>query len=858
MKGDSKPILKVFLNTQHFIIPIYQRRYSWQVAQCARLFDDIEDACKNNRQHFIGCLISTFDGRGDYLVIDGQQRITTLSILLKAAYDLLQDGSLTSRDPHLSARILDTFLKDRFEDDSRKSIKLNLLNEDSSDYFMLFDSERRLAEDCAIHANYNYYVSRLRTTSIGIDELYETISSLVVVDITLENPDNPQLIFESLNSTGMALTEGDKIRNFILIGISSAEQVRYYNEYWSRIEKNCGNDDTSGFIRDYLSLKTQKIPNIKNVYQDFRKYWLTCEKEPETILADLRTYSHAYRKLLCASTGIKTADDAITGLIHLETTVIRPFAIEVIKLGDDGILPSDEVGKTFSIIENFIFRRLICALPSNALNKIFATLANDIRKLDGTYDDYSDKLSFVLLRKQGSGRFPSDDDFLSDFKSRDLYDSTVRRVIWYIFSRLENEGTLETKDVWKHLEKDEYSIEHIMPQSLSGAWIADLGEDWENVHKTWLNRLGNLTVVAAPYNSMFSNNTFARKRDMEHGFKDSGLRINQFIATKDKWGVDELEERSAILAEKALSIWPGLVTSYQVAEEDFSQVSLDEDFDFTGRSLLSASFNGTPVSATVWADFVEIVCKLIYEMEPTALARAAKEAESAGLDGFLSASDADRGRRISDSIFVNTDCNTNRKIWFLRHLFEFIGLDQSSLTMHVGLAEGSAKGDADTNRRLWARIIPKLVEATKEAGCPSFQKRKPVGSYYLDGFIGCGKMHLVSSLGCKSCAIWAYLYIDGGDRAENSRIFNHFHSHKSEIEKSMRTEVKWIEPSEKARRGSIVIEAPVPFINDESRWDEVADVSARLMRTLVSALLPFIKDVKRMIAGTKEAPDAEA
>lgn len=856
MKGDSKPIQKVFLNTQHFIIPIYQRRYSWKLAQCARLFDDIEDACKHNRQHFIGCLISTFDGRGDYLVIDGQQRITTLSILLKAAYDLLLAGSLVARDSHLADRILDTFLKDRFEDDCRKSIKLNLLNEDSSDYFMLFDSERRLTEDRAIHANYNYFVSRLRMTSMGIDELYETISSLVVIDITLENSDNPQLIFESLNSTGMALTEGDKIRNFILMGLSSAEQVRYYNEYWSRIEKNCGNDDTSGFIRDYLSLKTQKIPNIKNVYQDFRKYWLTCEKESEMILADLRAYSHAYRKLLCASTGIKAADDAITGLIHLETTVIRPFAIEVIKLWDDGILLSDEVGKTFSIIEDFIFRRLICALPSNALNKIFATIANDIRKLDGTYDDYSDKLSFVLLRKQGSGRFPGDDEFLSEFSNRNLYDSTVRRVIWYIFSRLENEGTLETKDVWNHLEKDEYSIEHIMPQSLSEAWISDLGDDWENVYKTWLNRLGNLTVVAAPYNSMFSNNTFARKRDMDHGFKDSGLRINQFIATKEKWGVEELEERSAILVSKALSIWPGLVTSYQVAEEDSVQVSLDDEFDFTGRNLLSASFNGTPVKATVWADFVEIVCKLIYEMDPSGLARAAKEVGSAGLDGFLSVSDAAHGRRISDSIFVSTDCNTNRKIGFMRHLFEFMGLDQSSLVMNISDAD-VIENDTDTNKRLWAHIIPKLVEATREAGCPSYQKRKPVGSYYLDGFIGCSKMHLVSSFGLKSCAVWAYLYIDSGDKAGNSRIFNHFYNHKSEIEKSMGTEVKWYEPSENARRGSILIEAPVPFINDESRWDEVADVSARLMKTLVDALLPFIEDVKQMIAGPKEVPNAE-
>ena len=676
---------------------------------------------------------------------------------------------------------------------------MNLLNEDKTEYFQLFDEERILSEDSIIHSNYNYFVSRLKETSLDIEKLYDTIQGLQLVAITIEQNDNPQLIFESLTSTGLALTEGDKIRNFILMGLSSTEQVRYYNEYWSRIEKDCGNDDTSGFIRDYLSLKTQKIPNIKNVYQDFRKYWDTCEKASETILTDLRTYSHAYNKLLCASTGIKLADDAITGLTHLETTVIRPFAIEVIKLGAEGTISTEEVGRSFSIIEDYIFRRVICALPSHGLNKIFSTLANDIRKLDGTYAVYSDKLSFVLLRKQGSGRFPSDED----------------------------------------------------------TWKSDLGEDWEIIHETWKNRFANLTVVASPYNSMFSNNTFAKKRDMDHGFKDSGLRVNQYIATKEKWGIEELEERSKILADKALSIWPGLVTSYQVTEEDSIQVSLDDEFDFTGRSLLSASFNGTPINATVWSDFVEIVCKMIYEMDPSGLARVAKEAESTGLDAFLSVSDADHGRRISDFIFVRTDCNTNRKLWFIRHLFEFMRLDQSSLVMNISAAD-AIENYADTNRRLWAYIIPKLVEATREAGCPSYQKRKPVDSYYLDGFIGCSKMHLVSSFGLKSCLVWAYLYIEGGDRAENSRIFNHFYSYKSEIEKSMGTEVKWTEPSEKARRGSILVEASVPFINDESRWDEVADVSARLMKRLVSALLPCIEDVKQMLAGSNEILNAGA
>lgn len=859
MRGESRQIKEVFPITRHFIIPIYQRRYSWKKAQCERLFDDIEDACRNHRSHFIGCIITVSEGgMGDYLVIDGQQRITTISLLLKAFYDLLKKGELATFDEELADEIRDDFLKLRRGGTDQERIRLNLLNEDKEEYFQLFDDDRALSEDSAIHANYNYFVSRLKGTPLDVEDLYDTIQSLQIVAITLEHGDNPQLIFESLNSTGLALTEGDKIRNFILMGLTSNEQVRYYNDYWSKIEKNCGDEDTSGFVRDYLSLKTQKIPNIKNVYQDFRKYWLVDSgKTPVEILEDLRTYSHAYRKLLEASTGIKAADAAITGLAHLETSVIRPFAIEVIKLGDEGTISASEVGRSFSIIEDFIFRRLICALPSNALNKIFATLANDIRKLDGTYDDYSDKLAFVLLKKQGSGRFPSDEEFSTSLQTRTLYGGTVSRVIWYLFSRLENEGTFETKDVWNHLEKGEYSIEHIMPQSLSESWKVDLGDDWDIIHETWKNRLGNLTVVAAPYNSMFSNNTFARKRDMEHGFKDSGLRINQAIATKEKWGLEELEERSSSIADKALSVWPGLVTSYQEPEEDAVEVSLDDDFDFTGRNLLSATFNGTPISATVWADFVELVCKLVYEVDPSGMTQLVKNAARYNLDSFLSVAEGEHSRRISDSIYLSTNCDTNRKIWFLKHLFSALGLDEDSLVMNVA-SSGEMEADADVNRRLWAHIIPKLVEATKEAGCPSYQKRKPTGSYYLDGFIGCGQMHLTSSFGMRKRTVWAYLYIDGGDRNLNSKVFNHFYAHKSEIEHAAGSAAKWMEPNEKKRRGIIMLEASVPFIDDESRWDEVAAVSANLMKTLVKALLPFIEEVKLMLVDGREVSNAEA
>lgn len=853
MEGDSKELYDIFWNTRHFIIPIYQRRYSWKISQCARLFDDIENACLNGRSHFIGCIISISDGaRGDYLVIDGQQRITTLSLLLKAAYDMLLDGVLTSKDALLSEDVLEAFLQNRRGGSEQDRIKLRLLNEDNTEYFQLFDSEPRLAEDSPIHSNYRYLVSRLKSTPLGFDELYETIKNLQVVDITLGSNDDPQLIFESLNSTGQALTEGDKIRNFVLMGLSSTKQVDYYANYWSIIEKNSGNTDTSGFVRDYLSLKTQRIPNIKAVYADFRKYWKESGMEPEEILKDLRTYSYAYRKLLDADTGVKAADSSITRLSHLETTVIRPFAIEIINLYEERKIDATELSKVFSIVEDYIFRRLVCALPSNALNKIFSTLANDIRKLDGTYENYAEKLSFVLMRKQGSGRFPGDEEFAQNFGTRNFYGSTVSRVLWYIFACLENNETLETKDVWDHLEKGEYSIEHIMPQTITEEWKTALGDDWNRIHDVWKDRLGNLTVVSSSYNSKYKNSTFIKKRDMEHGFSKSGLRLNLEIARNDKWGEAEIKARSKVLTREALSIWPGLSTEYVEEAEDIPEVTLSDDFDYAGKTLISASFDDKPILGTDWSDFLASVCRMIYEEDPIGIARAANQAEHLGFDSFLALTTAEGFVAISDTVYLNPRTNTNRKIWFLRKLFSYLDIDEDSLVMHVG-AGSVVESEGAKRERLWSVIIPYLIRDTAEAGCPSYQNRKPTASYYLDGFIGIRHMHLVSSIGLKSRNIWAYLYIDGKSLELNTEIYNVFYVHRKEIEEKLGREIKWDAPSSKARRGEIVLEEQVPFISDESRWEEVGEITGNLMKSLVAALLPYFDDVREIVRIGRES-----
>lgn len=300
------------------------------------------------------------------------------------------------------------------------------------------------------------------------------------------------------------------------------------------------------------------------------------------------------------------------------------------------------------------------------------------------------------------------------------------------------------------------------------------------------------------------------------------------------------------LSEKALLIWPRLVTTYQDPGKDKIEVSLGDDFDYSGRNLLSATFNGTPIVSSIWADFVEEVCKLVYAIDPVKFASASKDAERLGFDGFLSVSGEEHSRKISESIYVKTDCDTNRKIWFLKRLFDYLSIDEDCLVISVSSSE-KVEVNAEANKRLWSLIIPRLIKATREAGCPSYQNRKPSSSYYLDGFIGTSKMHLVSSFSKKTKKVCAYLYINGGDKAENIRIFNHFLAYKEEIEKAMGTTVRWQAPDERTRCAQIIIEAAVPFIADETKWDEVAEVSSSLMGTLVTGLSPYIESEMQLL-----------
>lgn len=441
---------------KRFVIPVYQRNYDWKTENCKQLFDDLIKVVQNHRKsHFFGSIVSVFNPEGandEFLVIDGQQRLTTVSLLMLAMYNAMEQKLVTPAKASLSERIYAEYLVDKYQDEDTR-IKLKPVKNDRVAFGKLFDNADEYVKDSNLTVNYYYFYDRIQKQEITVDELFDAICRLEIINIKLNQDDNPQLIFESLNSTGVALSEGDKIRNFILMGLPTNLQNKYYEDYWNKIEV-CTDYDVSAFIRDYLSVKQQTTPSMNKVYFTFKAYVEDRNFETELLLKELLAYAKWYQILLIGGTVNKALNACIYRLNRLETTVTRPFFLEVLRLHSENRLTISEVAEIFSLTENYLFRRTICDVPTNALNKIFLLLHREIIRYDGTEENYTAKFKYALLSKKERGRFPDDTEFTQSFAERQVY--TMNRYRVYILERFENFGTLEIRTfiatlmpVWK-------------------------------------------------------------------------------------------------------------------------------------------------------------------------------------------------------------------------------------------------------------------------------------------------------------------------------------------------------------------------------------------------------------------------
>ncbi|SDZ76384.1 Uncharacterized conserved protein, contains ParB-like and HNH nuclease domains [Pseudobutyrivibrio sp. ACV-2] len=833
---------------KRFIIPVYQRNYSWKKDNCRQLYDDLIRVITNKRKmHFFGSIVSVYNSSyEEYLVIDGQQRLTTISLLLLAIHNALKDGKVKSDDDKLESRVLDEYLVDKYEP-TEKRIKLKAVNKDLEAFTKLFEEEPEdYLHDSDITLNYEYFYDRIQKEEITADQLFDAIKKLMVINITVSPEDNPQLIFESLNSTGVDLTEGDKIRNFILMGLERDKQEEFYKKYWVKIELNTkgdNNTDVSAFIRDYLSMKNLETPSLDKVYPVFKLHVQGKGIETEELLQDLLYHSKNYSVLLKANFGDEVVDASIARLNHLETVVCRPFYLVVLDHYKNDELSIQDVRAISNVVENYLFRRNICDVATNALNKIFLLLDRDISKLEGS--SYVERMKYVLSMKKESGRFPTDTEFRQALSEKQVYKMRGRYKT-YLFERYENWGTDEIKDVYQRIESGKYTIEHIMPQHLTPAWEEALGQDYKLVHEEWLHRLGNLTLTA--YNSTYSNNTFLEKRDAENGFANSGIRMNIEIAKKDKWTLEEIEERSDRMVEKAISIWSYPYTNYKPAEKELESVSLDDDdVDLTGCTLAKFSFKNAEQPAESWTDMYVKVLKMLHSDDASLLTRLAYENDvNVDLSTYFSTNENafNSNSEIAAGIYVLTGLSTQQKASVLRRVFKLYGVDASELVFFLKdqeTEEKAVKSEAarfELRRRYWSFALPYIQKEHGVNG--SFSNVHPGKDNWLSGWFGISGFN-VSCVANYDLARIDF-YMGKSNRDLNKQAFDLLVKHKSEIEEELGVSLNW-DRGENIKASFISYALNGVSITNETDWIRMAKFHAEWSKKICDVLLPYLKDL---------------
>ncbi|WQW61722.1 DUF262 and DUF1524 domain-containing protein [Helicobacter pylori] len=560
MDAKATTLLKFFEENQNnqFVIPIYQRLYSWKKEQCEQLWDDIIKIGGNDKAngHFIGSILyaRVDDTHSSPLfIIDGQQRLTTITLLFIALRNHSSDEDKRKK--------IESYLINSNKDGDKK-FRLILSESDKDTLLSLIDENKRKPSEPSLKIveNFKLFEKWIRKNTDKLETIFKGLEKLMIVWIALKKEkDDPQLIFESMNSKGIELTQTDLIRNYIIMETEVKKQEDFYNQYWRAMEENFKQSEKQSkredlfnkFVRHYLTIKTREIPNEKRVYEAFKDYQQKEGIEIEDLLKDLQKYCGYFCRIVFKKEADKDLKKALSFLVDLEMDVIYPLLLELYSDYSDGVLSKQDFIPIIALTESYICRRTVCGFGLNGLNKFFASFTKKIDK-----KQYLKSVEKHFGSLKGKQRFPNNDEFKKLFITIDFYHFKKNK---YFFERLENFNTKEP------VNTQECTIEHIMPQTLTEEWERDLGENFQAIHDKYLHTIGNLTLTG--YNQEYSNNSFQEKRDMENGFKQSPLRLNQSLKNLESFGEKEIEKRANDLADWALKIWTYPILETETLEE---------------------------------------------------------------------------------------------------------------------------------------------------------------------------------------------------------------------------------------------------------------------------------------------------
>lgn len=675
MEAKEKEILNELISGTkcQFVIPVFQRNYDWRIKDCVRLFDDVIDlACDKDhpdRKHFMGAFVCKFTRFVDtnynqFTLIDGQQRLTSITLMLKALYDYL--GQFGDKYEEVRNEITETYLINKFAKDSTLRLKLKPNQVDNDNYNKLMNGEE-LDPESKIGRNYNEFKKMIDKMKVPFEDFYNAMQRLEGVVVYLDDSDNPQVIFESLNSTGLELTDVDLIRNFLLMNCKADEQESLYKNYWLKIEQLLDNKFLQ-FVRDYLSLKNGIVtPSTKNVpYSTFQKYYRTSGFTRSAFMEHFYEMAKIYNRLLKPQADSKYLLEALEDYTSLEIATTYPFVFGLLvdntpdKEGKKKI-SDDSLTKILRLLESYLIRRNVCNLAGGGMSQVMASLYNDILKKHGEefYKDPFRKVASALAGISTKAYYPKDDEFVREFITRDMYHS---RNVFYILQKMEmNKQGKEVIDFSK------LSIEHVMPQQLSKEWIKYLDRaDYENYHQSYCHRIGNLTLTA--YNSEMSNKLYSEKK----GHMDfSRLTLNHYFNDVEDWKTENaIDDRAKVLSKLAVQLWPypKVANIEDIATESHFLLD-DEEYDYTGTNPAGIEIKDEKIIEDSWSNLFVSMIKFLYKEDKALLVSILRKKELFNNEKELISENKDELRtpQILDSnLYVETNYSTDRKIKILK------------------------------------------------------------------------------------------------------------------------------------------------------------------------------------------------
>ncbi len=670
---------------KRLIIPVFQRNYDWKQSNCEQLFNDIlalnED--RNKKTHFIGSIVYVSNSDVDmvdlreYVIIDGQQRITTIILLLKALCDYIDKNNFQDdENQSLRNKIYDYYLINKYQNEQNK-LRLKPMKEDDIVFKQIMSNNLdHIDSSSNIIVNYKYFYSRISSCKAKPKDIFDSAHKLMIVYISLKRgEDDPQLIFESINSTGVNLTQADLIRNFILMDKEPEEQEDLYEKYWFIIEKNLTNDKISDFIRDFLIMENKKIPKKSDVYNEFKSFVKNNNDDIASILDNLKYYSSLYSKIVFCNTGMKTIDLLLRKMSKLKITVSYPYLLKVYYYFDKNMIELDDFKQILEVIISYAFRRLICELPTNALNKIFSNLDSEVNK--NTLDDkYSEKLQAVLSQKKSSSAYPTDTEFKLALTQRNIYSFKHRN---YLLEELENFDNKEKVNI------NDLTVEHIMPQTLSSQWKATLGKNYSVIHDINLHRLGNLTMTA--YNGNLSNKPFIEKKEI---FQKSRLKLNSNFHEIDDWNDKTISSRSNYLSEIAIKIWkyPAIdMSKLESVSENKDNLSLNDEINVTGLQPVYIDILGERISVKSWREFFTQTVESLLILDKQRILNLAYDSDFEGSKSRIISNKASDCRVayevIANQLYLESNLSANSLLNYTKLICEKLSLENSDFQYGV-------------------------------------------------------------------------------------------------------------------------------------------------------------------------------